>query len=489
MDLSAPCRARIAAGALLLSILALPTVSAQIPPLNPEDEALEIAILCEDGFVEPNFLSRDSVDCDIRDFSRDSAALPGATPMGATIHTVALSTRPAAGFENETGWYITLSQNQVAMRGGESRTIQVHVDPTAQITTDEFHFELVAEFRAQTGYNKTVAFPMVAQVNPYGQMVLSWASPQAKKAGQDEVVLYELAITNNGVYPDSYVIEVTTDPSLRVSAPPDAYVPAGETKVVIISVLTPRGKLYELGFQTPLIVKVTSIGIGEVPGTGVYSAAATLQVRGVYVPVYWIPLLLIGAISTAFLVRGSAEKSSLRRMERGAPRAVELTPRQAVLLAELKRTERSTYKEKRASLDLVYKERVADYRAHRRERLATDRAEARQAKLEFAQQKKARRARRAEEKRAKIEQKHAARIEAREIKKREKLLAKARKKLEKAQKKQAKIDAKLAKKQAKADAKLAAKEAKIAAANAKAEAKAAKAAAKAAKKAEKDRTK
>lgn len=489
MGLSSACRARIVAGPLLLTILALPAASAQALPVSPEDEALEIAILCESAFFEPNYLERDSITCLIRDFSRDSVALPGAPPLGPSIHNVALSVRPAPGHENETGWQVILDQYVLGLRGGQEWPIQVHVTPTPAITTDEYHFELVAEFRAQTGYNRTVVMPMVAQVNPYGQAVLSWGSGQSQKAGQDDVVVYELVIANDGVYPDTYVIDITTHPSLRVSAPPDAYVPAGESRTVYISVLTPRGKLYELGFTTPLLVKVTSVGVGDIPGTGVYSAAATLQVRGAYVPVYWIPLLVVGLVSASLLSVEGVRRAELRREERGRPRPVEVSPRQAVLLAELKRQDRAAYKEKRAALDAVYKERLADYRAHRRERLAADRAEARQARLEFAQQKKARRAQRALDKRARAEARRAERIEAREVKKREKLLAKAKKKLAKAQKKQAKIDAKLAAKQAKIDAKLAKKEAQRAAAAAKAEAKAAKAAAKAAKRSENERMK
>jgi len=488
MGLSNACRARIAAGALfLLILLLLPTSAAQLPiPL--EEQGIRLAVICTDGFLEPDYLQQDSVTCIIQDFSRDAAGAPGSRPAGA-LHPVSVFTRPSAGFEDVGGWQILVSEPNFAMRGGESRTIEVRAVATPGIDRDEYDFELVVAYSSQTGYNNTTILPMVAQVNPYGFALTSWTSSSSQQAGQDEVVTYTLALTNDGVYPDSYQIGVTTDDEFRVAAPPDIYIPAKETRNITINVLTPRGKLYEIGKNAPVLVKITSMGVGDVPGSGIYSASATLQVRGAYVPIYWIPLTLIGLVSTGVVIRAGAERGARRSNERGTPRPVAVTPRQAVLLDELKRSDREKYKEKQQALDVVYKERVADFRGHRKERLAADREEARQASVEFVAQKKARKAQAVDDKRARIAAKRAAKIEARDLKKREKVVAKARKKLVKAQKKQAKIDARAAKKQAKIDAKQAAVDAKTAAAAARAQAKADKAAAKAAKKAEKEQPK
>lgn len=475
----------MAAGACLLLLLHLPTSEAQVP-VPGQEAALHIAVLCTDGFLEPDYTQTDVISCVVQDFSRDSVGIPGGAQTGPSIHTVFLSTRPAPGSENVTGWQILVSQTALPMRGGESRPIEIRASPTPAINSDEYSFELVAEYSTQSGYNQTIVVPLTAQVNPYGFALTSWTSSPSRRAGQDEIVVYDLAITNDGVYPDVYQLDVVTDDALRVTTPPNVYVAAGETRVVQISVLTPKGKLYEMGLSIPLVVKITSLGVGDVPGTGIYTAAATLQVRGFYVPVYWIPLVLVGLVSTGVLVGGVSEKRTRRRLERGTPRPVAMTPRQAVLLAELKRQDPDAYKSKRSALDLVYKERVADYRGHRKERLDADREEARQARVEFLAQKKARKAQRREEAKARAQQKRADKIEARETRKRERLLAKARKKLLKAQRKQQKIEAKQAAKQAKIDAKQAKKDAAAAKAAAREQAKAEKAAAKVAKKAGKE---
>lgn len=491
-DLSSARRARIAAGALILLALFLPTSSAQTPAIPGQEAALHLAIICEDSFLEPDYTQMDVASCIIQDFARDSIGAPGSATTGPSIHTVALTTRPAPGFENVTGWQILVSDPNFAMRGGESRRIDVRAVATPSINRDEYHFELVAEYRAQTGYNETVSVPFVAQVNPYGFATTNWVTSPVKQAGQDEVVIYELAIENAGVYPDMYQLTITMDSAFRVSTLPNLYVDAGETRSVNISILTPKGKVYEIGRSAPIVVKITSLGVGDVPGTGVYSAAATLKVQGAHVPVYWFPLTLVGLVSATIVAKAGSQKQSQRARERGTPRAVAVTPRQAVLLAELKRSDRDSYRAKKTALDVVYKERVADYRGHKKERIDADRKEAREAKIEFAAQKKARKAQEIEDKRARVVARRAEKVEAADLKKREKVLAKARKKLAKAQRKQGKLDAKAAKKQAKLDAKsakVAAKQAladaKIAKANERAQAKADKAAAKTAKPSEK----
>jgi len=179
-------------------------------------------------------------------------------------------------------------------------------------------------------------------------------------------------------------------------------------------------------------------------------------------------------VSAGVVARGSRESRDLRRLEKGRPRPVGLTPRQEVLLAEMRRADPDAYKAKRRSLDVVYKERLTDFREHRKERSDADRVEAQQAKLEFIAQKKTRKAHRKEDMRARKFAKAEARVaakaqrkadrkEAKLLAKKEKALGKKRAKLDKLQakadKKQAKIDTKAAKAQTKAD-KVAAREAK-----------------------------
>lgn len=450
----------MAAGALLLLILLTPTSAAQLPP-EVAGGALFISVECPDTMLEPAYAGQDEVMCRVRDLSRDSVYLPDATSgTGATPHQIMLTARPRAGFENVTGYQVIVTRPIIDLYGGDVVDFGVNVKTTPLVNAQDYPFELVAEYtHSSAGYNQTIVVPFSAQVAPYDFALLSWAGNQAQRAGQDEVVIYSVLVQNTGVYPDSYRFSVKGAADLFITTPSDVYVPAGESRVVNFSVLTPRGKLYELGRSEAISVKVNSMGFDGSGGTGVYSTTAVLQIRGVYIPVYWIPLLLVGLVSMGVVVRGARESREHHRLERGSPREVELTPRQAVLLAELRRTDPAAYREKRKALLTVYRERQQDYRAHRKERLAADREEARQARVEFLAQKKARKAQRIEERKQQKLAAIAAKREAKLLAKKEKVLAKARKKLEKAQKKQAKIDAKVAAKQAKLDAKQAKKDA------------------------------
>lgn len=464
MGLSTPAATRIAAGGLLSLLLLLSfssPASAQLPP-EVASQALHLGITCNGPtLLEPDYAGQAEVTCTLRDYSRDSVFLPDSTSgTSPTGHQVVVTTRPVNESIEAKGWQTEPKGLPFFMVGGDAKEFIVRAKTTPIIDTQDYHFELVVDYTHQSGYNRTFIVPFTAEVNRYDFALLSWAGPLSQKAGQDDVVTYTLAITNTGVYPDSYRFTVTSAlTDVYVSQPPNLFVPPGETRTTNITVLTPHGKIYEIGRTGALSIKVNSM-----TGSGAYSATAVLQIRGAYVPTYWIPLLLVGLVSASVVVRGSREKAQARALERGRPRRVEITPRQTVLLAELRRTDPEAYREKKRSLDSVYKERLTDYRAHRKERLAADREEARQARAEFQAAKKARRAKRAEEKRAaklrRAEEKRAAKIarkeakrEAKLVKKKEKVLGKKRAKLEKERAKAEAREAKAAAKQAKLDAK------------------------------------
>lgn len=473
MGLSKPAVARTAAGALLLLALTFsPPAHAQIPaPVF--QAALDLVIICPDAFLEPTYAGQDSVQCVIRDLSRDSVYTPDAT-SGTSLnpHTIGQpQIIPLNESVNAHGWQVITDLTGRGIVGGEHLPFRVTTQATPLVDTQGYDFEIVVNVTSPGGYNKTLRQAFSAEVQNYDLAQITWAdgAKQVQRAGQDDVVTFPLLVQNIGVYPDSFRFTLTpSHDDLRVTTPPNLFVPPHESRVVNISVLTPHGKLVELGRSTTVNIKVNSV-----TGSSVYSAVAVLNIRGAYLPVYWVPLLCVGLVSAGIVVRGSREKAQMRRMERGRPRAVEVTPRQAVLLAELKRSDPETYQEKKRSLDSVYKERVTDYREHRKERLAKDREEAKLARAEFLAAKKARKKQRAEEKRAaklaRAEEKRAAKLQrkedkilAKETKKKEKILGKKRKVLEKERAKAAKLEAKEAAKQAKLDAKAAREEAKAA---------------------------
>lgn len=463
--------ARMAAGALFLLVLLIPVSAAQVPiPAEVGSSTLAITVQCLDTSLEPGYGGQDEVSCFVQDLSRDSVSVPGSNNgQGAQQHTVSLSVRPMAVSANTTGYQVLLTRSIIGMFGGDIVPFVVNIKATPQVNAQDYSFELVADYTGPNGYAQTIVIPFSAQVNPYDFALLSWAGSSSQKAGQDDIVTYRVQIQNTGVYPDIYRFTIISKPDIRVSTPSNVYVGPGETRVVNISMLTPHGKLYEVSRSEAITIKINSMGVGGLGGTGAYTTTALLQIRGPYVPVYWIPLFIVGILSAGVVIGGSRDKTQRRKLERGAPRRVDLTPRQQVLMAELRRTDPETYKEKQGALDTVYKERREDYLAHRKERAAADRAEAKQAKAEFEERRKAKKAARIAARNQAAKDAKDARAEAKLVAKKEKQLAKRRKVLAKAQAKQDKKDAKLAKKaealaqkQAKADAARDAKAAKLA---------------------------
>lgn len=482
MVLSAPAL-RMAAGVLLLLTFCIPSVSAQTPalPTSPESSALAIAVVCPMGYLAVDYNSQAEVGCTLEDLSRDSVFLPGSgSGTSVSSHTVTLSTSNYQP-ENATGWQVLLSRAVVPMYGGDIVPFTVNVKATPLITTQALTFTLDAVYSGPNGYRSNVSIPFVAEVNQYDIAdVRMKGGDSVRKAGQDDIVTYDVSITNMGVFPDVYRVSAKSDPDIKVTAPGSVYVGPGETRIVTVQALTPHGKVYEVGRSTLVNIKVTS---GT--GSGSYSTVGVLQIRGPYVPVYWIPLLLVGVVSAGVVTSRTRERAAFHRAEKGLPRRVQPTPRQAVLLAELRRTDPAAYKERKAQLDAIYAARRAEYAAHRKERLAQDRAEARRAHAEF---KEAKRRRKAEEKiarkQAKIDakaQRKQAKIDAKLARAKEKEIARKRKQLEKAKKKAAKAQARIDARQAKLDA----KEAKRAAAAEKRAQKQARAAEKAARKGQK----
>lgn len=466
---------RMAAGAALLLFLLvlLPGAAlAQDPPVDPRPQAFAFALTCNPSFVEVAYMGQATVPCIFIDASRDTSAAPGTgggfsvTPHTTTIELIA--TEPS----DAQGWQLLITNPFIASFGGTQQPVSMNIMTTPQINVARVTFHILATFSAPGGYVQTQNVTISSQIMPY-DFGYAEIVGKIKKVGQDQDVSYVVQVTNLGVYPDVYDFVVRSqDPSFIVTAPPGLYVPPLSTRNVTIMVNTPNDKLYEFGKNNIIFVRVVST-----TGKGVYDTTGIMQMRGGYLPVHWVPLLIVGLVSASIVTRGARERAQLRRLEKGRPRRIQPTPRQAVLLAELKRKDPDAYRQRKAGLDAIYKERRKTFLVAWRERKTADRAEARQARKEFKEARKKRKAeekaRRTRETREKKERKIRERAEAKLRKKKEKELAKARKKLEKRKKKLDKKQAKIDAKQAKRDAKAQAKADKLARKQAKADAKAA----------------
>jgi hypothetical protein len=448
----------MAAGAvLLLLLLVSPLASAQSPlPVDPQSSVFKFAVSCSQSYaiVTAPPGAGDAL-CTVVDLTYDAVGTSGSSPVGPP-HVVSLRVAPV-GLPNETlGWQAYPTVPFVQLAGTGSANFGVHITVLPLIQTAVFRFDLLANYTAENGQTQNQTVHLVAQVNPYAQGFVEMDQRSlSQKASQNQEVTYTLDVRNDGVYPDYFHVRVVSnDPTFEIAQPAGVYVPPHQTKQLTFTVLTPKGTLYELGHSAAFTATVTSTFS---PAT--YTAVGILRVTGFYLPVSWIPMALLGVVSATIVARRARETAAARRMERGAPERVQPTPRQAVLLAELKRTDPEAYAQRKAQLDALYAQRRGEYKSISKERRARDREESKLAAAEFRAARKRQAAeRKALRTQAARERKEARILEAREAKERkakEKELKRARSRLGKQQAKLAKKEAKAAKKQAKLDAKAA----------------------------------
>lgn len=473
---------------------ALPTASAQIPPLPdlpggdnvtaPNANAVkQIALGLNVTYAEIIYPGQVYVTVTVEDLSRDSFAQPGTSLQPSWIQQdeikIALTwltndSRPPRGFSAAMDFsteYLYGGQTKVGSlvvsNGGaiEDALVRLHVNATYTNPYD--------------GSKLTDDETLTVRVRPFYQgLVVIKEYPSKSEFGQLETLEVPVEVRNLGVYPDVFELEVVAPDGFQTHVPPRVYLEPLGTRVVNVTIVTPYGKIYELGRPATLFIQGRSVNDPAIT----YTAVVPLQLRGAHIPAYWIPLFLLAVVSTASLVSRRLERSELARLEKGRPRYPAPSPKQAVLLAELKRRDKAAAREREAQLDAIYKARVKEYRERRRDEAQAEKLEERAARAELKRDRRVRKERRARERtEAKIRAK-AERAERKVQRKRASALGKQRRKIEKrrakALKKQAKIDAKNAKKAAKA----AARQAKIDARNAKRAAKEAKKAAKASKK-------
>lgn len=429
---------RMAAGAALLLVLLSPLAAAQVPDLTPP-QPLAFSVVCREGHLEMNWLAAGQARCEVQDLSTDStgAVTPGSS-QGAQCHTVEFLP-PTIDPPDAKGWVMDLP-SPLCLFGNERRAFDVNVKNTPQVTSQQVTFNLTAVFTGPDGQKINGTVPIVAEVNRYDNVVVSLARV-SKEADQDEVVRYEVLVTNLGLYPDVFTFKASSEDDIQVTAPPALYVPPGETRSANVSVLTPHSKLVELGRSTTIPIQVIST-----EGSFRYTTTGVLKIQGAYVPSFWPPLLALMAVSGAVLARDQRQRAQMRRLERGLPRRVEPTPRQAALLKDLRRRDPDAWKERQTKMQAIYAARRSRYKDERKVVVARDREEAKAARAEY---------------KAAVLKRKEERSRDRARRQAERKAAKAQARLDrKAAKAQGKVDRKAAKRQAKTDKRAAKADAK-----------------------------
>lgn len=454
----------------LLVVLA-PPAAAQVPPLpappapaplHPPSgsEMKQISLDADTTFVDVPYQAQGIVKIIVRDLSRDSAqgqpGVPFPAPLALEFDQILVS----AEFEGgpKIGWGLGLGITSPSLRGGESAEGNLIVQTVGRLEQQIVRIHVNATLHLRNGSKLVEGEVITARVLPYYRGVLQVLEASAT-AGQFETLTFPVEVTNPSVYPDTYVLNVTAPPGYLAHVTPKVYVPPGEIRYVNLTVVTPKDKLYDFGTPASLVVRMRS----ENDPTN-YESYASIYVRGPYVPKAWLPLVGLVIVSGALLMNRWADEREARALEKGKPRRPRPTPRQEVLLKELKRRDPAAYRERVAQLAAIYAARRQAYREHRRENLALERAERGAARAET----RAERRRRREEARAERERLRARAVEERaerkEERKRDRILAEERRRLEKERAKllakRGKLQAKEAKRRAKEEAERAKREAK-----------------------------
>ncbi|HLE96122.1 MAG TPA: hypothetical protein VI997_02025 [Candidatus Thermoplasmatota archaeon] len=462
----------------MLFVLAAPVATAQTPgrPTVFEDDILHIAVNVDDAsFKEVQYLGTVTFQCSIEDLSRDSA-LEAPTGSGRGIsHQVIIETEifpyvpggeaAAGNATNLTapiGWAAS-GGTSVSTTGGQVAPFTIQVKTGGAVATNYVQVKITARGTAwgAEDYDEEIVLVKLA---PYyaGRILMKEAPPHAD---QDATVTYPVEVTSFNSYPDAYLLNVTAPPGFFASVPGRIVMQPYETRVVNVTIVTPHWKLYDFGTAGTIVVTARSENEPKV----VYTAATTVTVEGMYVAPYWIPILVLGLVAGQVLTTRSRERLTLRRGERGYPRHPRPNPREAALLAELKRRDRVAWKARMAQFAALHVERRREWKAHRKSELARERRERleshreeKQRVLKEDQLRKARRtldrAKAKEEARVRGLAAHAAKQDAK-TRMREVKVERKRRKIQdrldrKREKKEAKLRAKLEKELAKKRRKL-----------------------------------
>lgn len=450
-------------------LLAVPTGSAQVV-----GDFVLVNVNIEDsgGFVEVPYLGTLDIPASVTDLSRDSVQEARGNEKGlghqvfVDVRIMAYNDLEGVGATNGSdanattnltgelsafdlrGWSVS-GGGVFSMTNGQTKPFTVQIKNAGEVTPNFVRVRVTARTRdPYQGVDVVDSQDIIAKLAPFyaGRVLIRSVPPTA---GQNDLVNIPVEISNFNTYRDVYRLNATGPPGYFTAIVPRIVLEPRETRIVHLQIQTPHDKIFDLGSTATFFVNAYS----ENDPNSVYTAPTQILVYGPYVPPYWWPMLALGLVGAAVVVRGTRETRLLRRGEKGLPRRPRPTPREAALLVELKRRDPEAWKARVTGYETLYGERRQVWKEHRREEVAEERAEKREshrlAKERRAKEKELRAKRRALE-REKAKQERAAKSVA------DRAAAKAAK----ADKREAKLGAKLQAKQAKIDAKRAKVEAK-----------------------------
>lgn len=283
------------------------------------------------------------------------------------IHTVQLEldvNRTAS-----PGWVAGLGASFFQTTAGQHVETFLVVQAPPTVRSQYFFGTVRALLRSPISGDTSDSADAAARVTPFSlvNVDIRFAPPSV---GPFEEVSFPVTLTNVGLYPDTYEISATGPEGWFVAVQPRTTLFPGETRDVNVDVVTPANRVFvpqEVGVITVRVVSVNDPSV-------VYERAAIITLQGTFIPGYWGPVLVLGAVLAAGTGLHLREAAQRRSREQGKPLPPRLSPAQAVLLADLKRRDPERYRHIVAGQRRLFRARQRAFTALRRKRLRLETA-------------------------------------------------------------------------------------------------------------------
>lgn len=309
----------------------------------------------------------------------------------ASQHTILLELSVPNSTEY-VGWQAFLGEKYFRSFGGDAFRTTATVSATPTVQSQFFRFVIRATMTSSGLGTSVDEQEIIAKLRPFSVATvdLPGAVPYA---GPEESVDIPLVVANEGQYPDAFLITATGPEGWFVAAPPRITLMPQETRTVIIQALAPATRVF-----TPQETAVISIVVRSESDPGaVYERATVVVLEGFFLPGYWVPLVVLGAVCAVAAGKGALDAGRRHAKEQGRPRAQRATPAQAVLLADMKRRDPPRYQAYMERQRSVFRARMRAFEAVRGRRATLEQALVDRQHQQVRQAKAAERAREREE--------------------------------------------------------------------------------------------
>jgi hypothetical protein len=272
------------------------------------------------------------------------------------------TTQPASG------WSAFLGNPVFQSQGGTVHRTTLTVVPGATVQGQYYRVSVRATMYDTGGNVVTDEQEVVTKLRPFSFATVDLPG-SVPNVGPFEEAFIPVLIGNAGQFPDTFLLHAEGPPGWFVQVQPQLTLFPGEERTVQVHLVSPADRVFVPQESATILVYVTS----ELDPSVVYDRAMVVVLEGTFLPGYWVPLLLLGAVLAAAAGQRAVEGGRRRAKEQGRPHAPELTPAQAVLLADLKKRDPQRYQAMVERRRGAMKARERAYLAVRGKRAALER--------------------------------------------------------------------------------------------------------------------